>query len=335
VKSMATAIALLALTGVTATAHAKDFADSLAGENAIERPNLSPLIRGIQRDLAELGYKPGPIDGIMGARTERAIRQFLRDNQLPFTSQPLDSRGTLEHLAWILQKYKESKTAGKVEITGRADDQLLFSFIAFGAVIAAVVVIGFVTRARNRRSDHQTTVSDRKQPDQTERVEPVIDDDAVVVATSADRKQRYRTATVQHVIDGDTVIVATFWQEIRIRLASIDCPEGDQDWGDIATYGLIKLIGGRRIFFEEHCQDQYGRTVATIYVQHGDEAQLMNVNARMVTLGHAWVRRDFDGNLPKQRQDELYRLQSWARTKKVGLWNSPNPVPPWKWRGPK
>jgi endonuclease YncB( thermonuclease family) len=331
---MATAIALLAFTGVTATVPTNDFANSVP-EEAVEKPKLSQLIRGIQQDLADLGYKPGPIDGIMGARTERAIRQFQRDNQLPITSQPLDSLGAVGQLASTLQKYKESKTARRRKVTGKTDDQLQLSLIVFGTVIAAVVAIGFVTRTRNRRSYHQTTVSERKQPDEAERVEPVIDDDTVVVATSADRKQHYQTATVQHVIDGDTVIVATFWQEIRIRLASIDCPEGDQDWGDIAKYGLIKLIGGRKIFFEEHCQDQYGRTVATIYVQSDDEAELMNVNARMVTLGHAWVRRDFDGNLSKERQDELYRLQRWARTKKVGLWNSANPVPPWKWRGPK
>jgi hypothetical protein len=49
---MATAIALLALTGVPATAYADDFANSVPEEKAVEEQKFSQLIRGIQRDLA-------------------------------------------------------------------------------------------------------------------------------------------------------------------------------------------------------------------------------------------------------------------------------------------
>ena len=40
-------------------------------------------IRETQRLLAALGYRPGPADGIWGARTGRAYRSFLRDAGLP------------------------------------------------------------------------------------------------------------------------------------------------------------------------------------------------------------------------------------------------------------
>ena len=101
--------------------------------------------------------------------------------------------------------------------------------------------------------------------------------------------------------------------------------------GDIAKYGLIKLIGGRSIRFEDHGQDSHGRTLATIYVQ--DENGIWtNVNTRMVTLGHAWVMRRFYKHLPQERRNELNRLERWAKTKKVGLWKSQNPTSPWKWR---
>ena len=137
---------------------------------------------------------------------------------------------------------------------------------------------------------------------------------------------------VIRIIDGDTVIVAKGWSKIVIRLDSIDCPENGQQWGDTAAYGLIKLIGGRKAHLEEHGLDSHGRTLATIYVQHVGRSEWINVNERMVTLGHAWVMGRFYDHLPKDRQDKLNRLEGWARSKKVGLWRAPNPIPPWQWR---
>jgi micrococcal nuclease len=139
-------------------------------------------------------------------------------------------------------------------------------------------------------------------------------------------------AKVMHVIDGDTVIVAKGWDQVMIRLDSIDCPEDGQHWGDTAAYGLIKLIGGRKVHLEEHGLDSHGRTLATIYVQRANGEEWLNVNERMVTLGHAWVMRKFYDHLPKGRQDKLNRLERWARSKNVGLWRTQNPIPPWQWR---
>jgi endonuclease YncB( thermonuclease family) len=139
-------------------------------------------------------------------------------------------------------------------------------------------------------------------------------------------------AKVEHIIDGDTVIVVKDGHKVKIRLDAIDCPEVSQHWGDISKYGLIKLIGGRKVRLEVHGQDCHQRTLATVYVQRGYESEWMNVNERMVTLGHAWVMRRFYDHLPKGRQDKLNRLERWARSKQVGLWRTPNPMPPWRWR---
>lgn len=147
-----------------------------------------------------------------------------------------------------------------------------------------------------------------------------------------ERIEDFPEVKVEYVIDGDTVVIIKNWQKIKVRLDSIDCPEDGQHWGDIATYGLIKLIGKRKVRIEEHGVDPYGRTLATLYVQHGDGSEWMNVNERMVTLGHAWVMRRFYNHLPKDRQTKLNRLERWSKTKKVGLWRTPDPIPPWKWR---
>ncbi len=133
-------------------------------------------------------------------------------------------------------------------------------------------------------------------------------------------------------MDGDTVIVAKARQKISIRLSSIDCPEDGQEWGDIATAGLIKLIGGKHVQVEGHGMDHYGRTIATLYVHNDNDSTWMDVNERMVTLGHAWVMRRYYKHLPKHRQTKLNDLERWAKSKRVGLWKLPDPIPPWKWR---
>lgn len=139
--------------------------------------------------------------------------------------------------------------------------------------------------------------------------------------------------SVSWVIDGDTAIVSKgWWKKVTIRLDSIDCPEDGQYWGDKAKYGLVKLIGGRRVRIEEHGIDFHGRTLATIYVWNDSKNEWMNVNERMIILGHAWVMRRYYNHLPKDRQDKLNRLERWAKSKKVGLWHASNPIPPWEWR---
>lgn len=142
----------------------------------------------------------------------------------------------------------------------------------------------------------------------------------------------FPAARVIRIIDGDTVTVETQWRRMTIRLDSIDCPEDGQHWGDTASYGLIKMIGGRTVRLEEHGLDSHGRTLATIYVRHANGHEWVNVNERMVTLGHAWVMRRFYDHLPRDRQEKLNRLEDWAKSKRVGLWRTQDPVPPWHWR---
>jgi len=140
------------------------------------------------------------------------------------------------------------------------------------------------------------------------------------------------SANVLQVLDGDTLIVDYGPSETKVRLDSIDCPEDGQDWGDIAAFGLIKLVGGKSVRLEEHGLDIYGRTLATIYVRDVSGEGWQNVNERMVTLGHAWVMRKFYDHLPPDRKNKLNRLEAWARSKKIGLWRTEHPVPPWQWR---
>ncbi len=144
-------------------------------------------------------------------------------------------------------------------------------------------------------------------------------------------------ARVVRVVDGDTVIVKMQGGKmrglkVRIRLDAIDCPEDGQPWGDIATFGLKKLIGGKMVRLEGHGLDQYSRSLATIFVKNDFSPKYMNVNEQMVTLGHAWVMRQCYTHLSRARQSSLNRLETLAKTRKAGLWNTIRPMPPWQWR---
>jgi micrococcal nuclease len=138
-------------------------------------------------------------------------------------------------------------------------------------------------------------------------------------------------AEVLWVLDGDTVDVRMGGRAVRVRLYSIDCPEDGQPWGVTAKAGLIKMIARKRVVLEVYGIDKYGRTLATMFAHHGPESKLINVNERMVMLGHAWVMPACT-HLSEDRRRQLYRLEAWARSKHVGLWKTPNPIPPWNWR---
>jgi len=161
---------------------------------------------------------------------------------------------------------------------------------------------------------------------------PVSESQKVKSAKDVERIRSLPNVKVEHVIDGDTVIVSATSSQVKIRLDSIDCPEDGQEWGDIATRGLIKLIGGKSVKLEVHGSDAHGRTLGTLFVYLQDKGEWQNVNERMVTLGHAWVMRLYYGHLPKSRQQKLNQLEQWAKSKSVGLWKTDNPIPPWEWR---
>ncbi len=51
--------------------------------------NKSAVLR-VQAGLTELGYNPGPVDGVMGPRTESAIREYQRDYGLVVNGRPTE-----------------------------------------------------------------------------------------------------------------------------------------------------------------------------------------------------------------------------------------------------
>ncbi len=57
------------------------------------------FVRGIQEELADHGYAPGPADGIMGAQTRGAIRAYQTDAGLPVDG--VATKELLDHLKFV------------------------------------------------------------------------------------------------------------------------------------------------------------------------------------------------------------------------------------------
>lgn len=132
------------------------------------------------------------------------------------------------------------------------------------------------------------------------------------------------TAIVIGVTDGDTIVILTKGKkQIKVRLEGIDCPEFKQDFGYKAKQATSDLCFNKEVRIEKSGEDQYGRTLAFVYV--GD----ICVNKELLKLGMAWHYKHYN------KDPELARIEDNARAAKVGLWSQPNPVAPWDFRHSK
>jgi micrococcal nuclease len=141
---------------------------------------------------------------------------------------------------------------------------------------------------------------------------------------SGDSKESYVYYTVTKVVDGDT-----FWIDdgsekgLKIRLIGVDAPEPRNNgkklkgyFGTESSEYLARLIGGKkvRLEFDVGRYDQYGRTLAYVYLEDGTF-----VNADLVKNGYATVMT----TPPNVRYaDTFVELAGKARRHEKGLWKA-------------
>lgn len=127
---------------------------------------------------------------------------------------------------------------------------------------------------------------------------------------------------VTKVVDGDT-----FWADngtpegVKIRLIGIDAPESRKTFKkEVGFYGkeskdyLCKMIDHQnvKLVFDVDSLDQYGRTLAYVYLPNG-----IFINADLVKNGYAVIM-----TVPPNVKfaDEFLKLQEEARDNSRGLW---------------
>ena len=124
------------------------------------------------------------------------------------------------------------------------------------------------------------------------------------------------------VSDGDTIKVMHDGQPEKIRLWGIDCPEKTQAFGQKAKQKTSELAFGKLVTVHKKDTDRYGRTVGEVILPDGS-----SLNKELARAGYAWWYRRYD---PHDHAFE--KLESSAKTQKLGLWADPNALPPWEYR---
>jgi len=131
-------------------------------------------------------------------------------------------------------------------------------------------------------------------------------------------------ATVIGITDGDSIVILTRDNEqVKIRLEGIDCPEPSQDFGQKARQATTALCFNKTVRIEKSGIDRYGRTLAFVYVDD------LCVNSELLRQGLAWHYIEYN------HDSTLMKIEADARFKKVGLWASDSPTPPWEFRHKK
>lgn len=125
----------------------------------------------------------------------------------------------------------------------------------------------------------------------------------VLPATAAE------TATVLQVLDGDTCQLD---DGRHVRYLGIDAPEKDDPNSEDATRANNQLVGGKNVRLEigKPDRDRDGRLLAYVFVGTNF------VNAELVRLGHAWVRRP----VMRKYNAALLKAQEEARAAGRGMW---------------
>ena len=136
---------------------------------------------------------------------------------------------------------------------------------------------------------------------------------------------------VIRVTDGDTVVIdpENGGNSFTCRLYGIDAPETakrdrkGQPYAVKAGEELRNLIFGQRVEVLRTGEKTYNREVCII--MRND----MDINREMVKRGYAWAYRK---HLKSPYASEYIEAEKEARSRRAGIWQEDNPLPPWEFK---
>jgi endonuclease YncB( thermonuclease family) len=142
--------------------------------------------------------------------------------------------------------------------------------------------------------------------------------------------------TVVAIADGDTLTVLDVAQrQHKVRLSAIDAPERRQAYGERAKQHLVRLAHGRSVLVDWHKRDRYGRIVGRVLLRqcaHVDCSYAQDVALEQLRAGFAWHFVRYASEQPLYERQQYAGMEREARARREGLWQQPEPVPPWLFR---
>jgi endonuclease YncB( thermonuclease family) len=135
---------------------------------------------------------------------------------------------------------------------------------------------------------------------------------------------------VTGILDGDTINVRIFAKkQIRVRIAFIDAPEKDQAFGQRAKTAMSELVFGKDVKLRPHTIDRHRGLLARVLIDNQD------AGLELLKQGLCWVYEKYVGEASAEIQTSYWAAQAAAQSDRLGLWQDPDPVPPWEWRKDK
>ena len=129
------------------------------------------------------------------------------------------------------------------------------------------------------------------------------------------------------VADGDTIrVLSGDNQQIRVRFAFIDAPEKGQPFGQLAKQAMSELVFGKDVKLRPHAVYRCGRLVAVVSRGNTD------AGLELLKAGLCWVYEKYVSQAPLELQASYRAAEALARSDQIGLWQDPDPIPPWEWR---
>lgn len=127
--------------------------------------------------------------------------------------------------------------------------------------------------------------------------------------------------------DGDTITLRTDDRGvINVRLSGADTPETGQAYWRVARDRLYQLIADKPVTVSCYKQDWRKREVCHVSVDGTDPALVL------VKQGLAWYAFMFSDELTPAMRSAYEEAEVQARQRGIGLWEEPEPMPPWECR---
>jgi endonuclease YncB( thermonuclease family) len=123
--------------------------------------------------------------------------------------------------------------------------------------------------------------------------------------------------------DGDTFRLQTADHGVVIvRFAGSDTPETAQAYWKVAREELKSLLIEKPVNISCYKINR-DRHVCRVFTQGID------VGLEMVRLGYAWYAFQFAHEQTEQERQDYAVAEQYAKSKRLGLWVEPEPMPPW------